>query len=447
MLTRAVTVSLSLVIFGVVASASFTTLSGCADDGGAMRPMEGPAADAADHSDTLRLDESTPRLIPAADSILKVAVSSELVPGAVLLVTRDESVLHRKAYGYARLYSFDGKRLAQPEPMSVDHIFDLASLTKVFATTYAVMMLVDRGEVDLDTPISKYLPQFSGPSKDSVRVRHLLTHAAGLYPWKPIYYHATNAQEAFDYISRLPLAYPEGRDRHYSDLGFMLLGYLVESRSSRNVDAFLTKELFGPLGLRRTMFVPRLHGMEGPFAATSHGNPFEKRMVSDDQFGYDVDEDAEAFDGWRDYTLIGEVNDGNAYHAHSGVAGHAGLFSTADELTILLNVLMADGKYESQEFIRPGTVRRFLTESEFGNGLGWAMSPSVLRIESPPPGTFGHTGFTGTYVAVFPGQRTTLVLLTNRQNLGVGPDGRYNSLDALRADVADAVLDAIGYTP
>ena len=384
--------------------------------------------------------QSASGLIVAADSVLRAAVEEGVVPGAVLAVSRGGEILHRKAYGFARLYEFGGERLADPEPMSVDHVFDVASLTKVFATTFGIMILVDRGEVDLDAPVSEYLPAFSGPHKDSIRVRHLLTHGAGLFPWKPVYYHARNQQEAFTYTRGLPTAYPVGRERHYSDLGFMLLGYLIEERTGRSIDAFLREELYLPMDLTRTTYVPRAHGVEGRFAATSHGNPFERRMVYDDDFGYRMDEDPEAFDGWRNYVLAGEVNDGNAYYAHGGIAGHAGLFSTADELLALLELLLQKGVFKGRRYFSESVADTFLTEAAFGNGLGWAMSAGILRIEDPPAGTFGHTGFTGTYAAALPSEGLAIVLLTNRQNLGVGPDGRYNSLDSLRAEVASAVV-------
>ncbi len=378
--------------------------------------------------------------IEEADEVLRAAIRDAVVPGAVLLVARGNGTRHRRAYGYARLTAFDGTRLADPEKMSVDHVFDLASLTKVFATTLGVMMLIDRDQVNLDDRVSKHLPGFSDAHKDSVLVRHLLTHSAGLFPWKPIYYHASDRQEAFTYIAELPLAYGVGKERHYSDLGFMLLGYVIEEASDRPLDVFLREELYEPLGLKQTAFVPRAHGVTGPFAATSLGNPFERRMVYDDEFGYRVDEDAESFDGWRDYVLVGEVNDGNAHHAHAGVAGHAGLFSTADELRVLMELLLGKGVRDGRRYFSGAVVDTFTTMKEFGNGLGWAMSPEVLHIEDPPPGAFGHTGFTGTYAVAFPTINTCVILLTNRQNFGVGPDGRYNSLNKLRGDIASAIL-------
>jgi CubicO group peptidase (beta-lactamase class C family) len=357
----------------------------------------------------------------------------------VLLIARDGKTLHEKAYGFASLVGFDGRVLESPEPMMTDHVFDLASLTKVFATTFGVMLLVDRGEITLDSSVSTYVPDFTGPRKDSVTVRDLLSHRGGLAPWKPVYYHAGDAAAARRFVTSEPLAYPVGSGRHYSDLGFMSLGYIVEEVSGRRLNDYLVEELYRPLGLESTTFLPREQGL-GPFAATSHGNPFERRMVSDDNFGYVCDEDPESFTGWRQYTLSGEVNDGNAYHAHGGVAGHAGLFSTARELKVLLDVLHSGGLHGGTRVIAAEVVDEFLTPGAFGNGLGWAMSPRVLGIEGLPAGSFGHTGFTGTYALAMPEDRVSVILLTNRQNLGVGADTRYNDVNPLRSAVVSHIV-------
>jgi CubicO group peptidase (beta-lactamase class C family) len=326
--------------------------------------------------------------------------------------------------------------------MTTGHVFDLASVSKVMATTFAVMQLVDEAAVDLDAPVSRYVPEFTGPHKDSVTVRHLLLHAGGLSPWRPVYYHARTASEARAFVAAAPLAYPVGRVRHYSDLGFMLLGYIVESVSGEALDEFLDDEIYGPVGLRSTAFNPLEHGL-GPFAATSHGNPFERRMVADDTFGYLCDEDADSFAGWRRYTLIGEVNDGNAFHAHRGVAGHAGLFSTARELGVLMDLLLNRGRAGERQVLTHRTVDSFLTPGLFGNGLGWIMSPELLGREIAGTGAFGHTGFTGTYVLGIPKYGVSIVLLTNRQNLGVGSDTRYNNVNPLRRRVVHAIVTGL----
>ncbi len=373
------------------------------------------------------------------DSLLEQAVRAPLVPGVVLSVMMDGEHIYSQAMGHAQLFSYGPDRLAQPEPMTTAHRFDLASLTKVFATTMGVMLLVDADKLVLDQSLRHYLPDFSGPAKDSITVRHLLTHTAGLHPWKPTYYHASDPSEAYQYIRELGLAYPVGRERHYSDLGFMLLGHLIEVVSGQPLPHFLHDHLYEVLDLRHTSYVPTSAGP--PFAATSHGNPFERRMVADDDFGYRCDEDPLSFDGWRRYTLVGEVNDGNAFHAFQGVAGHAGLFSTADELQVLLQVLLQAGTYGDHTIFDPGTIDTFLTPDRFGQGLGWLMSADLLPIDDLPAGAFGHTGFTGTFALAVPSKKLSIVLLTNRQNLGVNADGFYNSVTALRREVSRWVLD------
>ena len=377
-----------------------------------------------------------------ADSLVAAAVASGSPAGAVLMVSINGEIRHLSAHGFAQQFAFGGALLEQPVPMTPEHVFDLASLTKVFATTFGVMLLVDEGRVGLDEPLKSYLPAFTGASKDSITVRHLLTHTAGLHPWKPVYYHASNEDEAFDYISQLDLAYPVGEARHYSDLGFMLLGYMVASVSGKSLDAFLNDAFYQKLGLHRTGFNPQdLDRKE--WAATSHGNPFERRMVADDNFGYVCDEDPASFTQWRERILIGEVNDGNAYHAHNGVAGHAGLFSTAADLQVLLQVLLNKGMFSNQQRISQSVVDAFLTPDKTRNGLGWAMSPDVLLVDALPEGAFGHTGFTGTYALGVPQTGLSVVLLTNRQHGGVDEDGRYPSVNALRKAVVETITQAL----
>ena len=376
------------------------------------------------------------RGIAQADSIVADAVARERVPGAVLLVAQHGRVLHERAYGYAQLYEQrDGRivRLEEPRPMRASTLFDLASVTKVMATTFAVMLLVDRGQLELDVPIGRYLPELREPPHDAITVRHLLNHSSGLYRWQPIYYHARNAAEALAHIRTLPLEFEVSAGRHYSDLGFMLLGYIVERIGGRPLDAFVREELYGPLGLRATTFNPRERGFHD-FAATSHGNPYERQMVHDTAFGYDYAGDPAAWDGWRGYTLVGEVNDGNAYYAHGGVAGHAGLFSTAADLRVLLELLLRRGEYGGRRYLREETVDAFLSRDRYGHGLGW-MLPREL-----PEGSFAHTGFTGTYVAGVPRYGLAVVLLTNRQNLGRDAEGRYPNVDPLRSAVMRALV-------
>jgi len=399
----------------------------------------------------------------AADSIVASWVAEGRIPGAVLLVVRDGDVVLEKAYGWAQLAEYgEGEygasaagedrpgalgRLAHPVPMTTDAAFDLASVTKVMATTYALMLLADRGALDVDAPAHVYLPDFRGGGKHQITIRHLLTHRAGLQEWTPTYYHASDADAAYAYVRDLPLGWPVGEGRHYSDLGFMVLGRVVEAIAGKPLDAFLHDELYGPLGLERTGFrpapgrrvpaaVPR--PVPGPFAATSHGNPYEHRMVHDTTFGYDPPGDPNAWDGWRRYTLVGEVNDGNAWHGWRGVVGHAGLFSTAGDLSVLLRVLLAKGEWEGRRLLRAETVDAFMTPVVPGQALGW-QAPDYA-----PPGSFAHTGFTGTWVLGVPSQGLGVVLLANRQNGGVDERGLYPNLGPLQRAVAAALLDSPG---
>lgn len=366
--------------------------------------------------------------LAAADGLVATWVEEGRIPGAVLLVVQDGEALLEKAYGWRDL-GFD------PVPMTTGTAFDLASVTKVMATTMAVMLLVDRGEVALEAPVSAVLPDFTGGGKDAITVRHLLTHTSGLAQWVPTYYHAADADAAYAYVRDLPLAWPVGEGRHYSDLGFMVLGRVVEAVSGRPLDRFVAEELYGPLGLSRTGFRPAAGGgPSGPFAATSHGNPYERRMVHDSTFGYRIPGDADAWEGWRRYTLVGEVNDGNAWHAWRGVAGHAGLFSTARELGVLMQLLLDRGEAAGRRYVSPGAVEAFLAPRLPGQALGWQVP------DNAPPGSFAHTGFTGTYVLGVPALRLAVVLLTNRQNGGVDAETRYPDVGALQRGVAEALV-------
>lgn len=378
--------------------------------------------------------------IPALDSLILHEISADNIPGAVLQIKKGDSLLHRAAYGHAHKYSYNLEPLDDPEPMTLFHLFDLASLTKVAGTTFGIMLLVDRGEISLDDPVRYYLPEFEEGDKSEITIRHLLTHSAGLAQWVPTYYYAENAEERYRYIANLPLKWEVGEARHYSDLGFMLLTEIIERVSGRSLDIFLKEFLFDPLKLQHTVFNPLDRGFE-KIAATSHGNPFERQMVYDDNFGYMVDADPLSWDGWREYTLKGEVNDGNAWYAGGGIAGHAGLFSTAVDLQVLVDLIMNKGLFEDNQLISAAVIDSFLTKDRYGNALGWAMDPGFISAEDAPEGTFGHPGFTGTSILVVPQQELSIILLTNRQNAGRQENGYYYNLGPLRQSILDEVLN------
>jgi CubicO group peptidase (beta-lactamase class C family) len=373
------------------------------------------------------------RGLATADSLVRAAIGTR-IPGAVLVVSKDGRVIMERAYGHAQLNDYDMRLLAAPRPMRTSTLFDVASVTKVMATTMAMMQLVGRGEIDLDAPVWRYLPDFRGPHLDSITVRHLLNHSSGLVQWQPLYYSAANSQETYAVIRDMPLGWGVGSGRNYSDLGFMLLGYIVERVAGRRLDAYLDAELYGPLGLRSTTFNPKARGFTD-FAATEQGNVYERHMVYDSTFGYLYKGDPTSWNGWRSYTLVGEVDDGNAWYAHGGVAGHAGLFSTASDLRVLLDLLNAGGTWQGRRYIRREVIDQFLTLDRYGHYLGW------MRPRDLPDGSFAHNGFTGTYVLGVPKHGLSIVLLTNRQNLGTNERGYFPDIGPLTQGVAQAIVE------
>lgn len=373
------------------------------------------------------------RGIATADSLINASLGT-LIPGAVFLVSKDGRVVHERPFGYAQLNDYEMRRLATPRLVRTSTMFDLASVTKVMATTMATMLLVDRGKIDVDAPVSRYLPDFRGAHLDSITVRHLLQHSSGLVQWQPLYYHASNSAQTYAVIRDMPLGWGVGDARHYSDLGFMLLGYIVERVSGQRLDSFLEQNLYRPLGLSSTTFKPRSHGFT-EFAATEQGNVYERHMVYDSTFGYRYRGDPTAWNAWRHYVLNGEVDDGNSFYANGGVAGHAGLFSTAADLGALLDLLNNRGSYGGRQYIRRQVVDMFFTRDRYQNYLGW-QSPRDL-----PEGSFSHTGFTGTYVVGVPRYKLSIVLLTNRQNMGTNAGGFFPDVGPLQQAVAKAVVD------
>ncbi|HKN66669.1 MAG TPA: serine hydrolase [Gemmatimonadaceae bacterium] len=372
------------------------------------------------------------RGLASADSLISAAVE-HTIPGAVLVVAQNGRLVHERAFGWAELEDFQGRRLTNPRPMHTTSLFDLASVTKVMATTMAVMRLASGGRIDVDAPVYRYLPDFRGVHLDSITVRHLLTHSAGLVQWQPLYYHASNEHETYDVIRQMPLQWGVGEGRHYSDLGFMLLGYIVERITHQPLDRFVADSIYAPLGLRSTTFLPKRHGFTD-FAATEQGNGYERHMVYDSTFGYRYRGDPTAWNGWRQYVLVGETDDGNSWYANNGVAGHAGLFSTAADLRVLLDLLLAHGRAGGGQLISASVIDKFFTRDRYANFLGW-MSPNGL-----PEGSFSHTGFTGTYVLGVPKYGLSIVLLTNRQNMGTDARGYFPDVAPLQLAVAQAIV-------
>lgn len=373
--------------------------------------------------------------------MLQAEVDSGKIPGAVILVKNGNRLVYRHAYGYAQKCDPLGNTLPHPEKTSMRHLYDIASLTKVIGTTTAIMLLDDQGLIHVDDPLGKYLPAFDTSAKKAITLRHLLTHTAGLYEWYPMYYRAADKAACYQLIDELPLKYPVGERRAYSDLGFVLLGEVIELVSGKSLDQFMAENIFQPLDMKHTTYNPLQSGHFRKIAATSHGNPYETRMVNDSTLGFRFPEiDPASWNGWRHNTLVGEVNDGNAWYANGGISGAAGIFSTIGDLQKLVDLLQHKGLVKGKQFLSAATIDTFLKADTFLNGLGWMMDPANAFMKDAPAGSFGHTGFTGTSIAVVSAHDLSIILLINRQNVGLLPSGAYYNLNPVREKVFRAVI-------
>ncbi len=379
--------------------------------------------------------------ISEINTIIQTYIEQSKIPGAVIQIKKGDEIILKKAYGYAQIKDFNGKQLAFPEKTSINHLYDIASLTKVVGTTTSIMLLVDAGKINVEDKVGMYIQGFNQPDKKDITIRHLLTHTSGLYDWYPLYYRCKTKQETFKFIEELPLKFPIGEGRHYSDLGFTILGEIIEKISGKPLNVFMEEYIFRPLSMKNTTYKPNETAKKLKIAATSHGNPYEKRMVEDASLGFKIKEiDPNSWNGWRQYTLKGEVNDGNTWYANEGVSGAAGIFSTIDDIQKLVDVLRNKGKIGSKQFISEKTLELFLTKDSFKNGLGWMMDNQNAFMKNASEGSFGHTGFTGTSICVVPDDNISIVLLINRQNIGLSPTKDYFNVNPIREQVFKTVM-------
>ncbi len=348
---------------------------------------------------------------PAEDQAIQEAIQQGRLPGAVLLIGHDGQVVYRKAYG-------NRAEVPKVEAMTVDTVFDLASLTKVIATTTSLMKLFDQGKFRLNDKITDYLPAFQGDKSD-ITIRQLFTHFSGLAPDVPL------APMWSGYETGMHLAYtdkpagPAGVRFVYSDINFELLGELVHRLSGQLLSDYSRANIFLPLGMKETMFQP-------PAALFPRIAPTERL-------------------GKDGAPLRGVVHDPTARYM-GGVAGHAGLFSTADDLSRFCQMMIQGGELDGVRIASPLTVRKFTepqtpADQPILRGLGWDLdSPySSNRGDLFPIGSFGHTGFTGTSVWIDPATKSYVILLAN----SVHPTGRP-SLVALRSRVATIAAAGLG---
>lgn len=342
------------------------------------------------------------------EPVVVEALVAKQAPGCVVLVARQGKIAFLRAFGDRRVEP-------EREPMTVDTVFDLASLTKPLATASSVMLLFECGKVQLDDPVSRHLPEFAGQGKESITVRHLLTHQSGLIADNPINDFADGPAKSIERLFALtPLAKPQERFI-YSDVGFMVLGELVRRVSGQDVNEFSHRSLFEPLGLSETGFLPAE-------SLRQRAAPTEQREGR-----------------W----MQGEVHDPRAY-ALGGVAGHAGLFSTAADLGVIAEMLLRDGEYGGVRVLAPETVKTMRSPQSVPGkglrGLGWDMKTgySSNRGEGLSLQAVGHGGFTGTAFWIDPELHLAVIFLSNR----VHPDGKGN-VNRLAGRIGTIAAEAI----
>ncbi|MFH1950298.1 MAG: serine hydrolase domain-containing protein [Pseudomonadota bacterium] len=355
-------------------------------------------------------------------ALLDNGITEGVYPGAVLLVAREEKI---------RFFQECGNRTLVPHavPMEKDTIFDLASLTKPFATALAMMKLVDAGKVGLDQPLEDLLPKAVPNDKKTITPRRLLSHSAGLVDWKPFYLELdhgaleerkTNLREK---LLSTPLMYPPGKGVLYSDLGFMMLEWIIEEAAGVVLPRFVHQHFYGPLSLRKTFFFST--NLSGPFG----------------QDHFAATEDCP----WRKKIIVGAVHDENAY-ALGGYSGHAGLFGNAREVYTLANLLRENYRGEREDYLRPETVRTFFTRQDLVEESTWALGWDTPSPENSSSGnrfaarSIGHLGFTGTSVWIDLERDVIVVFLTNR----VHPTRKNEKIKAFRPALHDRVMEELG---
>jgi CubicO group peptidase (beta-lactamase class C family) len=358
-----------------------------------------------------------PGLGATLDSVVMAGLAAGASPGASVAVGRYGRLVHLRGYG--RLAAQDSTRVTEHT------LYDLASLSKVIVTTTAAMILEEQGKLQIDRPVGFYLPEFGNPLvpgapydtvKSTITVRMLLTHTGGLEAGAPLYlpsYGSLRGRTAYlAAIASRPLAYAPGTKMVYSDWDMVLMQLIIERITGTTLDYFAYEHIFRPLGMTETTYLP--------------GPALLPRVAPT------------VVDSTRGGLLRGVVHDANAW-ALGGVAGHAGLFSTAADLAKFAQMVLNGGSYNGVRIVRPETVARWTAPQFLGSSraLGWdtpSGRSSAGRYFGPR--SFGHTGFTGTSLWIDPERGVFVVLLTNRVNLGGESNNKHA---ALRRDVANAV--------
>jgi len=344
------------------------------------------------------------------DRVINKAIEDKSFPGGVVLVWKDGKTNYEKAYGN---YTYD----PQSERVYPHTLYDLASLTKVVATTTAAMICYDRDLFSLDDKVIKYIPEFVVNDKENITIKNLLLHNSGLPAWKKFYGRELKYNDVINEIYSSELEYKTGEKTVYSDLGIITLGKIIEKVSGKTLDVFCNDEIFIPLKMNGTFYNP--------------DNSLKKLCAPTETDNY-----------WRMKTLQGEVHDETSAILN-GVAGHAGLFSTADDLAKLMSVLLNKGKINQKIFIQQNTIELFTkrTSKESTRAIGWDTKSDSGSSAGKyfSKNSFGHTGYTGTSIWADPDRNLFVVFLTNR----VYPTRENTKIQKVRPQLHNAVIKSI----
>jgi len=344
------------------------------------------------------------------DTVINKAIEDKSFPGAAVLVWKDGNTIYEKAFGN---YTYD-----KSSPLvQTNTIFDLASVTKVVATTTATMICYDRKLISLYDKVVKYIPEFGVNGKENIKIINLLLHNSGLPAWKKFYGRDLKYDDVINEIYSSELEYKTGENTVYSDLGIITLGKIIEKVSRKNLDRFCADEIFTPLKMNSTFY--------------NLNDSFKKLCAPTEIDNY-----------WRMKTLQGEVHDETSAMLN-GVAGHAGLFSTASDISKLMQVLINKGKLEEKQFIKQNTVELFTKRysEESTRALGWDTKSDSGSSAGKyfSKNSYGHTGYTGTSIWVDPDRNLFVVFLTNR----VYPTRENTKIQKVRPQLHNAVIKCI----
>ena len=353
----------------------------------------------------------SPKSFKQVDQLMEAAIADSVFPGAALLFGQGDQILYKKGFGH---FTYD----TNSTKVSTHSFFDLASVSKVVSTTSAAMILVSEGKLNLDDKVVTYLPEFNNNNKDQITIRNLLVHNSGLAAFKKYYDQFSTSEEVINDIMNLKLDNPCGEKFVYSDLGMITIQKVIEIISGKTLDVFIHDNLFNILEMNQTMYNP--------------SNDLLDNCVP-----------TELDDFWRMRLLQGEVHDERAYMLN-GVAGHAGLFSTVEDLSKFVLFLMNNGKYKDKQIINSVIIEDWTTKQseQSTRGLGWDTK-SVDSYSSAgnyfSKNSFGHTGYTGTSIWVDKDTKVFVILLSNR----VHPKRANRKITIFRPIIHDAIFNAV----